>query len=57
MKGTEIKERIQEAGVSQWQVAEAIGKSEFHFCKMLHKDLDENTTEQILRAIDSLKQN
>jgi predicted XRE-type DNA-binding protein len=45
-----------QAGVKQWQLAEALGLSETHFSRKLRKELPQEEKEKILETIDRLAQ-
>jgi predicted XRE-type DNA-binding protein len=45
-----------QAGIKQWQLAEALGISETHFSRKLRKELPEEEREKILSVIDQLTQ-
>lgn len=53
-----IKEKIQNNGLTQWEVAEEIGVSEFTFSRWLRRpeNINREKTEQIEKAIKRLKE-
>lgn len=56
MKNVEIRSAFMQAGIKQWQLAEALGISETHFSRKLRKELPEEEREKILSVIDQLTQ-
>lgn len=56
MKNLEIRTAYMQAGVKQWQLAEALGLSETHFSRKLRKELPQEEKEKILETIDRLAQ-
>lgn len=52
----DIREKIREAGLRQWQVAQACGVTEGTFIVWLRKELPAARRKMILDAIESLKQ-
>jgi hypothetical protein len=55
MTGQELRKEILEAGVRLWQVAEAIGLSEFTFSRKLRHNFSDEETKHILEAVAELK--
>lgn len=53
---TEIRQMIRDAGLRQWQVAQACGVTEGTFIVWLRKELPAERRTMILAAIDSLSQ-
>ncbi len=51
----DIRQMIKEAGLYQWQVAQACGVTEGTFIVWLRKELSATRKQMILEAIDSLK--
>lgn len=56
MKNVEIRSAYMQAGIKQWQLAEALGISETHFSRKLRKELPQEEKEKILATIDRLTQ-
>ena len=56
MKNVEIRSAFMQAGIKQWQLAEALGISETHFSRKLRKELPEEERKKILSVIDQLTQ-
>ena len=50
----EIKNMIKEAGLHQWQIAEACGVSEWTFVRWLRHELSEERRKLVLKAIEEL---
>lgn len=55
MSNSELKEKIKDAGLFQWQVADAMGVSDVTFCKWLRKPLPSKKEKQALEAIRLLQ--
>ena len=55
ISGAEIKERILEAGLKLWQVADAFGCTDGNFSRKLRKDFSEADTQRVLSIIEELK--
>ena len=56
MKNVEIRSAFMQAGIKQWQLAEALGISETHFSRKLRKELPEEERGKILSVVDRLAQ-
>lgn len=56
MKNVVIRSAFMQAGIRQWQLAEALGISETHFSRKLRKELPDEEREKILTIIDRLAQ-
>lgn len=54
MQNAEIRERMKEAGIYQWQLAEAIGTNEYSFSKQMRHEFSADKKKIILQAIDKL---
>ncbi|MBR1531724.1 MAG: hypothetical protein IJ643_06670 [Eubacterium sp.] len=54
ISGAEIKQRILEAGLKLWQVADAYGCCDGNFSRKLRKDFSAADTEKVLKIIDEL---
>ena len=52
----EIRKRIQEAGLKQWQVAMKCGVTEYTFIRWLRVELSEERKNTIYQAIEALSQ-
>ena len=50
----EIRQKIKEAGLKQWQVAKKCGVNEYTFIRWLRDELTEQRRNAILEAIESL---
>lgn len=55
MNGSEVKEKINAAGLKLWQVAYAYGVTDSHFSRLLRKDFTDEQTNKILSIIEELK--
>lgn len=55
MTGSEVKEKINTAGLKLWQVAYAYGVTDSHFSRLLRKDFTDEQTNKILSIIEELK--
>lgn len=56
MKNVEIRSAYMQAGIKQWQLAEALGISETCLSRKLRKELPPEEKRRILEAIDRLAQ-
>ena len=54
MKNTDIRSLIENHKLKHWQIAEAIGVSEFTFCRWLRKEFTADQKELVLSAIAKL---
>lgn len=54
MTNQEIRQAAKKAGVRLWQIAEAIGISEFTFCRKLRHELPEEEAKKIMQIIHSI---
>ena len=56
MEKTNLKVRLaaREAGVHQWEIAEALGISEGSFCRRMRHELPEAEQARILATIDEI---
>ena len=52
---SEIRKRIKEAGLFQWQVAAKIGVTEATFIRWLRFELPDSRKREVLAAIEALK--
>ena len=50
----EIRTALRTNDIKQWQLAEAIGISEFTLCRRLRKELDEQEKKQMMEKINSI---
>lgn len=50
----EVRDKIREAGLHQWQVAKACGVNEYTFIRWLRDDLSDERRKMIAAAIDRL---
>lgn len=51
---SEIRAKIRKAGLTQWQIADALGVCENTFCRMLRYELPEEKKKEILALIDGI---
>ena len=51
MKNLEIRTAYMQAGIKQWQLAEALGVSETHFSRKMREELPKEEKEKILETI------
>lgn len=56
MANEEIKKKIRESRIHQYEVADAIGVSEYTFCKWLRKPLSPDKEQAVLEALQKLKE-
>lgn len=56
MKNANVRKMIKEANLSHWRVAEALGVSEFTFCRWLRKEFSEEQIETVKTAIEKAKE-
>ena len=56
MTKEEVQKKLSESGVRQWQLAEALGVSEYTLCKKLRHPLKEEFEAEVLKAIEELKE-
>lgn len=54
MENIQIRTALLQAGVKQWQLAEALGLSEAHFSRKLRKELPDEEKQKILNAISDI---
>lgn len=55
MTGAEIKQRILDAGVRVYMVADAYGCADTTFSKKLRRDFSDEDTKKVLSIIEKLK--
>ena len=55
MTNSEIKNKIKESGIYQYNIANYIGITEHTFCKWFHRPLTEQQQSKILNAIEDIK--
>ena len=53
-KNEDVRQRMNSSGVFQWQLAEKYGYSEFHFSRLLRKELPETEKEELMKMIDEI---
>lgn len=53
-KNTDVRQRAKEAGVFQYQIAEALGMSEYTILRKLRKELPQDEKARIFQIIDRL---
>jgi len=51
---SEIKRKMKEAGVYQWEVAEEMGIHEVTLARLLRRPLDKENAERLTRAVDTV---
>ncbi|HEU5139102.1 MAG TPA: hypothetical protein VFT51_03955 [Bacillales bacterium] len=51
----DVREAIREAGLKQWQVADAYGLNEGNFSRRLRKELPLGEKQKIFAVIDEMK--
>ena len=56
MKNANVRKMIRAANLSHWQVAEALGVSEFTFCRWLRKEFSAEQIEDVKTAIEKAKE-
>ena len=56
MSSNEIRAKIKQAGVFQYNIADALGVSEMTLIRWLRKPLSEEKETQILSAIETVKE-
>ena len=54
MENAQIRSRAFEKGVLLWQVAEALGISDFSLSRRLRRELPEDERERMLQIIDEI---
>jgi predicted XRE-type DNA-binding protein len=47
----QLKKKIKSCGYHQWEIAELLGISESHFCKLLRKELDDDLKQEIEKIL------
>lgn len=55
MANEAIRDAIREAGLKQWEVADAYGLCEGNFCRLLRHELNEDQRQRVLFAIAQAK--
>ena len=55
MEKNEVQKLLNDNGLRQWQLADALGISEYTLCKRLRRPLSEDFEAEVRRAIDELK--
>ena len=56
MENLNIRQKIKEAGLKQWEVAEAYGISEGNFSRLMRRELSPERRQRVLDAIERLKE-
>ena len=54
MEANQIKQTLKENRIYQWEVAKALGITEFTLTRWLREDLPDAKADQIMQAIDTL---
>ena len=55
MRNQQIRDAIREAGIYQWELADALNIAEHTLVRWLRHELDVDTHNRIMRAIDEAK--
>lgn len=55
MKNIRIRTALLDAKMKQWELADALGVSEYTMCKRLRKELPKEEQEKIIRLIQERK--
>ena len=56
MRNENVRNMIKGANLSQWQVAEALGITEFTFCRWLRKEFTDEQICSVEKAIQKIKE-
>lgn len=56
MNKAELRTILNENRLKQWELAEALGISEYTLCKRLRRPLTEDFEAEVIRAIETLKE-
>lgn len=56
MSSEQIKQLLKEEGIYMWQVAKALKVHETSFCKWFREDLTSEQVQQVLSAVETIKQ-
>ena len=56
MEKQEVKKLLQDNGFKQWQLADALGISEYTLCKRLRRPLSEDFEAKVRKAIEDMKE-
>lgn len=54
MNNHEIREKMREKGIKQWEIADVLGISEFTLSRWLRKEILDSKRQRILEAIESI---
>lgn len=54
MKNKQIRDELKLKGVKQWELAEALGVSEFTFTRWLRKEVSETRRNELIEIISKL---
>lgn len=57
MSNLRIREAAMRKGVKMWEIADAIGITDFHFSRKLRKELPLQEQERLLNVINSIAAN
>ena len=55
MENLNISQKIKEAGLKQWEVAEAYGISEGNFSRLMRRELSPERRQRVLDVIERLR--
>ena len=56
MEKADVRKLLNDTGLRQWQLADALGISEYTLCKRLRRPLSKDFEAEVRRAIDELKE-
>jgi len=56
MEKYNVQKLLHDNGLRQWQLADALGISEYTLCKRLRRPLSEDFEAEVRRAIEALKE-
>ena len=56
MEKTDVQQLLSDNELRQWQLAEALGISEYTLCKRLRRPLAEDFEAEVVKAIETLKE-
>ena len=54
MENLEIRKKLRQADILQWQLAEKMGIAEMTLCRKLRRELPEEEQQKIFKIIDEL---
>lgn len=56
MTKSDVQTILKDCGLRQWQLAEALGISEYTLCKRLRRPLTEEFKAEVCKAIETLRE-